>query len=96
MCTLANCEALAKGFGLDKDVVKALRYIHQHLGTVLYYEDMQGLKELVICDPNVLFRRIFHLVVASFAGNRAYHTSAAEIRKTGEIPVRLLDHIYAQ
>ena len=97
VCTLADCEALAKGCGLDKeDVPKVLRYIHQHLGTILYYEDVQGLKELVICDPNVLFQGIFHLVVASFAGDRAYYTSAAKIRKTGEIPVRLLDRINAQ
>ena len=54
------------------------------------------LNRLVICDPNVLFQGIFHLIVASFAGYRAYHTSAAEIRKTGEIPVKLLDRINAQ
>jgi len=97
VCTLANCEALAEGCGLDKDdVPKVLRYIHQHLGTILYYEDVQGMKELVICDPNMLFKGIFHLVVASFAGDKAYHTAAAKIRKTGEIPVRLLDHINAQ
>jgi len=97
VCTLADCEALAKGCGLDKDdVPKVLRYIHQHLGTILYYEDVQGLQKIVICDPNVLFRGIFHLVVASFAGDRAYHTSAAKIRKTGEIPAKLLDRISAQ
>ena len=85
VCTLADCEALAEGCGLDKDdVPQVLRYIHQHLSTILYYEDVQGLKEFVICDPNVLFQGIFHLVVASFAGDRAYHTSAAEIRKTGD------------
>jgi len=97
VCTLADCEALANGCGLDKDdVPKVLRYIHQHLGTILYYEEVQGLNELVICDPNVLFRCIFCLVFASFAGDRVYHASAVEIRKTGEIPVRLLDRINAQ
>ena len=94
VCSLADCEDLAKGCGLDEeDVPQVLRYIHQHLGTILYYEEVQGLNKLVICDPNVLFRGVFHLIFASFAGDRAYHTSAAEIRKTGEIPVRLLDHI---
>ena len=97
VCTLADCEALAKGCGLDEDDVRqVLRYIHRHLGTILYYDEVQGLNKLVICDPNVLFRGIFRLVAASFAGCRGYHTSAAEIRKTGEVPVRLLDRISAQ
>jgi len=87
VCNLADCKALAKGCGLDEDdVPQVLRYLHQHLGTVLYYEEVQELNKLVICDPNVLLRGISQLVVASYAGDRVYHTSAAEIRKTGEIP----------
>ena len=54
VCTLADCQALAKGCGLDeKDVSQLLQYIHQRLGTILFYEDVPGLNELVICDPNV-------------------------------------------
>ena len=51
------------------------------------------MEELVICDPNVLFRSIYHLVAVSFGGERAYHTSAANIRKTGEIPSKVLERI---
>ena len=59
MCTLADCRALAKGCGLDeKDVPQVLQYIHRHLGTILFYEHVQGLNDLVICDPNVLFKSI--------------------------------------
>ena len=97
VCTLAECRALARGCGLDEnDVPQVLRYIHQRLGTILFYEEVQGLNELVICDPNVLFNSIYHLVAVSFAGDRVHHTSAAEIRKTGEIPVRVLKRIGAQ
>ena len=91
VCSLAECEAVARGCGLDEDdVPQVLKHIHQHLGTVLYYEEVEGLKELVICNPNVLFRGIFHLVAASF-GERAHHTQAKQIRKTGEISVDLLN-----
>ena len=89
VCKLADCQALAKGCGLDeKDVQKVLRYIHQCLGTILFYDQVEGLNELVICDPNVLFESIYHLVAVSFGGSRTHHTLAAEIRKTGEIIVR--------
>ena len=97
VCTLAECRALAKGCGLDeKDVPQVLRYIHQSLGTILYYEEVQGLNELVICDPNVLFKSIFHLVAVSFGGDEAQHTLTAEIRKTGEISERVLKRIGTQ
>ena len=97
MCRLAECQALAKGCGLDEDdVQRVLRYIHQHLGTILFYEEVEGLNELVICDPNVLFKSIFHLVAVSFAGERDYNTSAPEVRKTGEIPGEIVKRILAQ
>jgi len=97
VCRLAECRALAEGCGLDEDdVPKVLRYIHQHLGTILFYEEVQGLNELVICDPNVLFKRIYHLVAVSFAGERDYNTSADNIRKSGEIPGEVVKRICAQ
>ena len=97
VCTLRECRALAKGCDLDEhDVPQVLRYIHRHLGTILFYEDVPGLNELVICDPNVLFRSISQLVAVSFGGDKGYHTITAEIRKTGEIPVRVLERIGTQ
>jgi len=97
VCKLVECQALAKGCGLDEDdVPQVLQYIHRHLGTILFYEDVQGLNELVICDPNVLFKSIYHLVAVSFAGDRVYHTSAAKVRKTGELPGELVKRICAQ
>ena len=95
--TLADCRALAKGCGLDEDdVPQVLRYIHRCLGTILFYQEVQGLNELVICDPNVLFESIYQLVAVSFGGDKAQHTFTAEVRKTGEIPVRLLERIGTQ
>ena len=94
VCTLPECRALAKGCGLDEnDVPQVLRYIHQRLGTILFYEEVQGLNELVICDPNVLFKGIYHLVAVSFGGDEAEHTITTEIRKTGEISERVLERI---
>ena len=97
VCTLAECRALAKGCGLDEnDVPQVLRYIHRQLGTILFYEDVQGLSELVICDPNVMFKSIYHLVAVSFGGNEAQHSITTEIRKTGEIPEKVLERIGTQ
>ena len=90
VCRLPECKALAKDCGLDEeDVPHVLRYIHQHLGTILFYEEVQGLNELVICDPNVLFKSIYNLVAVSFE-------AAAEVSRTGEISITVIEHIFAQ
>ena len=97
VCKLADCQVLARGCGLDqKDVPQVLQYIHRYFGTILFYEEVQGLNELVVCDPNVLFGSIYQLVAVSFAGTRVHHTSAAEVRKTGEIPSKVLERISSQ
>ena len=97
VCTLADCRALARGCGLDeKDVPQVLRYIHRHLGTILFYEEVQGLNDLVICDPNVLFKSIYHLVAISFGGDKGYHTITAQIRKTGEIQAQVMNRVGTQ
>ena len=97
VCTSADCRALARGCGLDeKDVPQVLRYIHQHLGTILFYEDVPGLNKLVICDPNVLFKSIYQLVAVSFGGDKGYHTITAQIRKTGELSGELVKSISVQ
>ena len=97
VCKLEDCQALARGCGLDENnVPQVLLYIHRSLGTILFYEDVPGLNELVVCDPNVLFRSISQLVAVSFGGGRTHHTLAAEIRKTGEIPERVLERIGTQ
>ena len=97
VCKLADCRALAKGCGLEEDdVPQVLRYIHQRLGTILFYEEVEGLNELVICDPNLLFENISNLVAVSFGGDKDRHDVTAGIRKTGEIPSKVIERIMTQ
>ena len=91
VCTLAECINLAVSCGIRRDdVITVLNYFHDKLGTILYYEEVESLKEYVICNPDVLFSGISRLVTISFAGSGDKHTAADEIRKTGEIPPHIL------
>ena len=44
----------------------------------------------------MLFKGIYHLVAVSFGGDEGQHSVMTEIRKTGEIPVRVLERISTQ
>ena len=92
VCTLEECEDLAVSCGINKvDVPEVLKYLHNKLGTILYYKDVIGLNKLVVCDPNVLFHALSHLVAVSFAGSGPYHSTAEEVRKTGKLSKDILD-----
>ena len=91
VCTLADCIDLAVSCGIRRDdVITVLNYFHDQLGTILYYEEVDSLKEYIICNPDVLFSGISRLVTISFAGSGDKHTAADKIRKTGEIPPHIL------
>ena len=91
VCTLAKCIELAVDCGIQaEDITTVLRYFHENLGTILYYEEVDSLKEFVICNPDVLFSGISQLVTVSFAGSGEKHTAAKKIRETGEIPPHVL------
>ena len=91
VCTLAECTELAVDCGIQAaDIITVLRYFHENLGTILYYEEVDSLKEFVICNPDVLFSGISRLVTVSFAGSGEKYTAAKKIRETGEIPPHVL------
>ena len=87
LCTVEESEVLAKACEmLEEDEVKlALRFLHNRFGTILYYPEIESLKSLVICDPNLLFRPITRLVAKSFGANEVHPETAVAIRKSGEI-----------
>ena len=91
VCTLAKSTKHAVDCGIQgKDITTVLSYFHENLGTILYYEEVDSLKEFVICNPDVLFSGISRLVTISFAGCGEKHTAAKKIRETGEIPPHVL------
>lgn len=53
ICQYNDCVKLANECGIQENVSDVLESIHHTFGTILYYKEISGLNELVICDPNV-------------------------------------------
>ena len=86
VCSLEEAIELGSGCGIERsDITTVLRYIHKHLGTILFYEEVKELQEIVVINPNTLFQCLTEIIMESFAGTRSYETVAAHVRKTGEI-----------
>ena len=66
-CTMEQCKLLAAQCGIhEKDVPI---YFHKNFGTILYFPDVPCLKEVVICNPSIIFIAINSLVAESFTKN---------------------------
>ena len=94
-CSLEESIELGIACGLMKkeEVIKALHFLHSRFGTVLYYDDVESLKSMVICDPNLLFRPITRIVAEAFGANPHNHEISRDIRETGEISYDFLEEV---
>ena len=84
-CTMAECIATAASCGItENELPLVLEHTHKNYGTILYYPGV--LKDIVICDPNVILlplKSAFEFVFAyEFVTQR---TVTRCIQNTGEI-----------
>ena len=95
LCKLQEAVELGKLCGIDSesDVQDVLKFFHFRFGTILYYQNVNALKDKVICDPNLVFRPITRVVAESFGANPLDQQIAEKIRETGEIPFEFFEGI---
>ena len=65
--TLDECKAMAAKFGIEGDQVShLLKFLHLRIG-VIQYHDVDGLRHVVIKEPQVLFNKVTNLVIRTFS-----------------------------
>ena len=53
-------------------VEDAIQFFHYNIGSLMYYPEVESVKDMVICDPQVIFDSISELVIDTFGvANRA-------------------------
>ena len=92
VCSVKEAIELGSGCGIRRsDVITVLGYVHKHLGTILFYEEITELREIVIVNPNILFQCLTEIIMVSFAGTRSSATSSDHVRETGEISKEVIE-----
>ena len=95
-CSLEECIAIAERCSISReDLTKEggiLQYLHDRFGTILHY---RGLKigQRVIVNTNLVTRPPVELFVTAFGTNKSEQETAEKIRRTGEIPHRLMEKV---
>ena len=57
-----DCVEIGKHFKMNKEMVKvALNFLHKYIGLIMYFPNDYHLKDLVICNPQVVFSSVSEL-----------------------------------
>ena len=72
-----DCIKLGDRLGMKKDMVRvALQFLHKYMGLVIYFPKNKDLKNVVICDPQVVFSSISELIFDIYDPRNMYITEA--------------------
>ena len=104
-CSLEECVEIAGHCGISReDLTKEggiLQYLHDRFGTILHYRlpnqeiGQYGLKisQRVIVNTNLIMRPPVELFVTAFGAIKSEQETAETMRRTGEIPHRLMKKV---
>ena len=84
-CSIEEATLLASGYNIShENINQVLMFIQRRFGTILFYPDIPSVCGLVICNPNVIFKPISHLIAASFGNSLWDPLLIKEIRSSGQ------------
>ena len=77
--SIAQCEEIAKHISMVTPVQEAIWFFHQNIGSLMYYPDIPSLKNVVICNLQIIFDSTNELIIDTFKiRNRAIPPSAVD------------------
>ncbi len=63
---IADCQIIAKRLYMVTPVEEVLWFLHHDTGILLYYQDIPSMKNVVICDPQVIYDCVSELIIETF------------------------------
>ena len=90
--SVTECEEIARRLSMTTPVREALWFFHHNIGSLMYYPDIPSMKDVVICDCQVVFESTSELIIDTFkVSNRDIpQTAVKDFREKGQFS---LEHI---
>ena len=90
--SLSECEEIARRLSMNTPVRDAIWFFHHNIGSLMHYPDILSMKDVVICDSQVVFDSTSELIIDTFKiSNRAIPATAVDdFHKKGQFS---LEHI---
>ena len=81
--SLSQCHEIGDRLEV-KDTDEALWFLHHCVGTLMHFPDIEELKDIVICDLQVVFDSVTDLILNSFKLKRVNKTACDKFKETGQ------------
>ena len=64
--TRALCKEIATKLSVKQEIEVVLWFFHHNVGTLMHYSNIPSMKDIVICNPQVIFDSISKLIINKF------------------------------
>ena len=93
-CTmsLSQCHEIGKRLEV-RDTDEALWFLHHCVGTLMHFPDVEEIKDIVICDPQVVFDSVTDLIFNSFTPKQVGKIAHDMFNKTGQFSFKDIQRI---
>ena len=77
--SLSECEEIARRLSMNTSVRDVIWFFHHNIGSLMHYPDIPSMKDVVICDGQVVFDSTSELIIDTFKiSNRAIPATAVD------------------
>ena len=88
--SLDECKVMAAKYGINEDqLVHLLQFLHLRIGVIRYF-DKDGVRHIVIKEPQILFNNVTDLIIKTFSCEALTDTEAEEFEKKGILTASVL------
>ena len=88
--SLVECKIMAANYGIEEDqLLDLLQFLHLRIGVIRYF-DKDGVRHIVIKEPQVLFNNVTDLIIKTFSCEALSGTEAEDFEKKGILTASVL------
>ena len=81
--SLSQCHEIGERLKV-RDTDEALWFLHHCVGTLMHFPKIEEIKDVVICDPQVVFDSVTDLILNSFRLTKVSKFSCDKFKETGQ------------
>ena len=81
--SLLQCREIGERLEV-RDTDEALWFLHDCIGTLMHFPDVEEIRDIVICDPQVVFDSVTDLILNSFNLKRVSKFACEKFEQTGQ------------
>ena len=81
--SLLQCHKIGERLEV-KDTSEVLWFLHHYVGILMHFSDVEEIKDVVICDPQVVFDSVTDLILNSFRSTKVITFACHKFKETGQ------------